>query len=239
MELVRLQKLIALAGTCSRRAAEKLILEGRVKVDGKVVTTLGAKVSSDSKIYVDNKLIGESKKVYYIMNKPEGYICDLKDNYKRHNLRELLDFKTLGERLYPIEPLNYNYSGAVLLTNDGVLKDLITKKSRTITVTYQVRIDNILSQAKTKQILKGVKINDKVVMANIIDFSFDREHSSTLIKLSLVDSEKDIVVKFFNQLGYKVKKVKRLDYAYIDINGLASGNYRPLKIHEIKKLYSI
>ena len=134
----RLQKIIAQAGFCSRRAAEKLILDGKVSVDGKIITELGAKADSNQKIIVDGKILtSNSKKIYLLLNKPRGYVSTAKDERNRKTVIDLLG-KNFSERVWPVGRLDLNSEGLLLLTNDGDLTNALIHPRYEISKTYRV-----------------------------------------------------------------------------------------------------
>ena len=125
--MIRLQKALALAQVASRRKAEELILANRVMVNGVIVNELGTKVSEKDEIKVDGVLISKGEKKYYLLNKPEGYLTTLSDPLKRRTIADLFSEQLKKERVYPIGRLDYESSGALLLTNDGTLAELYAK----------------------------------------------------------------------------------------------------------------
>ena len=240
MELERLQKVMAEAGIASRRASEKIILEGRVKVNGKIVRELGTKVSKNDLIEVDNKAIAKEEKAYFIMNKPSGFVTSLKDdNYKR-KVKNLLGSDVLSKRVFPIEILDAEMAGALILTNDGSLAYALTRGYKEITKTFQVRVDSILSQDIVTKLMKGFMVKGKMTnRARIENIDFDREHQSTIFWLTIAVTKNKEVVDILEALGLKIKKIKLISFAGVGIDGLAEAEYRSLKPHEIKKLYSL
>lgn len=240
MELERLQKVMAACGVASRRACEEIILAKRVKVNGKLVDTLGTKVSKKDLIEVDGKPILREEKVYYLLNKPTGYLTTVKDNLNRRTIMDLLLPETKENRVFPIGRLDYDTSGALLITNDGELSYRLTKSSLNVEKTYQVRVEGILTQDAVVKLMKGVMLDGILTKrAKIENVSFDREHSSTLFWLTITEGRNRQVRKMCELVGFPVKKLKRISFAGISIEGLIEGSYRPLKPHEIKKLYSL
>ena len=157
----RLQKVISKAGIASRREAEKMITEGRVSVNGKVVTELGTKIDATrDKVFVDNKKIVLEEKVYLILNKPKGIVTTLKDEKGRMTVIDLI--KDVPQRVYPVGRLDYNTEGLLLLTNDGELTNKLIHPSFKIYKTYIAKLKGIPQEEKLDILRVGVKLEDGV-----------------------------------------------------------------------------
>ena len=238
--LERLQKVLASCGVASRRKCEEIISSGRVKVNGEVVTELGTKVSKKDVIELDGKMLIREELVYYVLNKPTGYLTTLSDPKGRRTILDLLDQETKKIRIFPIGRLDYDTSGVLLLTNDGELSYRLTKSSKNVEKTYQARVDGIITQEAVTSLIKGVMIDGIMTKrAKLEVVSLDRENKSSLIKLTISEGRNRQVRKMCEAVGFPVKKLKRVEFAGISIEGLSVGDYRPLKPHEIKKLYSL
>jgi len=238
--LERLQKVLASCGVASRRKCEEIISSGRVKVNGEVVTELGTKVSKKDVIELDGKMLIREELVYYVLNKPTGYLTTLSDPKGRRTILDLLDQETKKIRIFPIGRLDYDTSGVLLLTNDGELSYRLTKSSKNVEKTYQARVDGIITQEAVTSLIKGVMIDGIMTKrAKLEVVSLDRENKSSLIKLTISEGRNRQVRKMCEAVGFPVKKLKRVEFAGISIEGLGVGDYRPLKPHEIKKLYSL
>lgn len=236
----RLQKVMAACGVASRRKCEEIISSGRVKVNGVVVTELGTKVSRKDVIELDGKMLIREELVYYVLNKPTGYLTTLSDPKGRRTILDLLDQETKKIRIFPIGRLDYDTSGVLLLTNDGELSYRLTKSSKNVEKTYQARVDGIITQEAVTSLIKGVMIDGIMTKrAKLEVVSLDRENKSSLIKLTISEGRNRQVRKMCEAVGFPVKKLKRVEFAGISIEGLGVGDYRPLKPHEIKKLYSL
>ena len=153
----RLQKIISNSGIASRRKAEELIKEGRVKVDGVVVTELGTKVSKKNIVEVDNVKIGTEEKVYYLLNKPRGVVTTTSDEHGRKTVVSLIE---TDKRIYPVGRLDYDTTGLILLTNDGEFTNNITHPKNKIDKTYVAKINGILTIADIMALKKGVMIDN-------------------------------------------------------------------------------
>ena len=146
---MRLQKAIAQAGTASRRKAENLILEGKVKVNGLTITTLGTTVSEDDDIEVNGEKLKKEHFVQFLFNKPIGVVTTVKDD---RNRKTVLDyFKDINERIFPVGRLDINTSGLLIMTNDGELADLMTHPSSHLNKTYRARLDRLLTSEEKEK----------------------------------------------------------------------------------------
>ncbi len=238
--LERLQKVMAQAGVASRRASEEIIKSGRVSVNGKIVKELGTKVSKKDIILVDGKPIIKENKVYYVLNKPTGYMTTLSDDLGRRTVMDLFNKEDLENRIYPIGRLDYDTSGVLLFTNDGELAYKLTKSAKEVEKSYQVRIKGKLSQGDIIKLMKGIELDGiKTKRARVEVLSIDKVNDSSSIKLTITEGRNRQVRRMCEALGHEVKKLKRLSFAGITLEDLPEGAYRPLKPHEIKKLYSL
>lgn len=238
--LERLQKVMAQAGVASRRASEEIIKSGRVSVNGKIVKELGTKVSKKDIILVDGKPIIKENKVYYVLNKPTGYMTTLSDDLGRRTVMDLFNKEDLENRIYPIGRLDYDTSGVLLFTNDGELAYKLTKSAKEVEKSYQVRIKGKLSQGDIIKLMKGIELDGiKTKRARVEVLSVDKVNDSSSIKLTITEGRNRQVRRMCEALGHEVKKLNRLSFAGITLEDLPEGAYRPLKPHEIKKLYSL
>ena len=237
----RLQKVMASCGVASRRKCEEIILAGRVKVNGEVVTELGTKVNKKDFILVDNKPLLKETLVYYAVHKPQGYTTHTKEMNDGRNIIDLfLPEDRKQARLKSIGGLDFDASGIVIVTNDGTLSYQLTKSAKEIEKKYQLRVDGIINQDQVNKLTRGFLLEGvmtKKCAVNII--SFDRENKSSLIQITINEGRNKQVVKMCEALGLQVKKLKRISFGGVDIEGLRVGEYRPLKPHEIKILYSL
>ena len=228
----RLQKVIANRGYCSRRKAEQLIIEGKVKVDGQIIKELGYQVDVNAKILIDDEEIIRQEKVYYLLNKPTGVISSAKDDKGRMTVVDLIDSK---ERIFPIGRLDYASSGLLLLTNDGELMNKIIHPSFQIEKVYQVKIDKKLSRETLNKIEKGIRIEDYITSPAKIRII--RENELTMVlEITIYEGKNREIRKMFEKVGADVLKLHRIKEANIELGDLASGEYRKLKPFEIKKL---
>ncbi|AUD65370.1 hypothetical protein BK011_06585 [Tenericutes bacterium MZ-XQ] len=236
----RLQKVLAQANIASRRKSEEMILEGRVKVNGKVITELGFKVNKTDDIEVDGKPIKLAEHLYFLLNKPTGFLSTVKDDKGRRTIMDLLEPAHQDIRLYPVGRLDYDTAGLLLLTNDGDFTNHMTHPSYHIEKEYLVRVKGIVIRKKIVELRKGVTIDNnyhaRPKAVRLIELN--KDHQSTLLSMTLIEGKNKQVRKMIEALGYEVKNLTRVRYDFLTLDGVERGTYRPLKIHEVKKLYA-
>jgi 23S rRNA pseudouridine2605 synthase len=236
----RLQKVLAQANIASRRKSETIISEGRVKVNGSVVTELGFQVNPSDQIEVDGKEIERAPHLYFLLNKPTGYVSTTSDEKNRQTVMDLLSEEHKQTRLYPVGRLDFDTAGLLLITNDGELTKRLTHPEHQIEKEYLVRVDAILIRKKIIELRKGVIIdkNYKAVPKEVRLVELDKKNQSTLLSMTLVEGKNKQVRKMIEALGHTVKKLTRVRYDFLTLEGVERGTYRPLKIHEVKQLYA-
>jgi len=236
----RLQKVMASCGVASRRKCEEIISAGRVKVNGLVIKELGTKVSKTDEISVDGKILNKQLLVYYVLNKPTGYLTAVSDKLGRRTVMDLIDPETKKTRIFPIGRLDYDTSGVLLLTNDGELSYRLTKSAKEIEKTYHARVNGIITQEAIIRLMKGVMIDGKMTKRAKVDvLDIDKANQSTLLEITITEGRNRQVRKMCEAVGFDVKKLKRVSFGGIDLEGLSVGEYRALKPHEVKVLYSL
>lgn len=237
----RLQKVMAAAGIASRRKCEEIISAGRVKVNGEVVTELGTKVNKKDIILVDGKPLIKDVLVYYAINKPQGYLTNIGESNDGRSILDLIsDEDKKQTRLYPIGGLEYDASGIVIITNDGTLSYRLTKSAKEIEKTYNLRVDGIINQEHVNKLTRGFLLDGQMTKrCDVNILSFDRQNKSSFIQITITEGRNKQVIKMCEAIGLPVKKLKRVSFGGVDIEGLRVGEYRPLKPHEIKILYSL
>ena len=234
----RLQKVIANSGYTSRRKAEELITSGKVYVNGEKVTELGTKVNYEDTITIDGKVINkEIPKEYYLLNKPRNYICSLNDEKNRKTVVSLIETET---RIYPVGRLDYDTTGLLLLTNDGELANILMHPSNNVEKVYIAKIEGILTVEELKKLnagvlIDGIKCHPKKVKVK----NKDLEKNTEIVEITIVEGRNHIVKKLFAAVGHAVIKLKREQYAFLDVKDLSSGEYRTLSVKEVKKLYNL
>ncbi len=232
----RLQKMIANSGICSRRKAEQLIKDGRVKVNGIVISELGVKVDGKDKIEVDDIAISNQGKVYYLLNKPRGVISSASDEKGRKTVVDLIQTEM---RIYPIGRLDYDTTGVLLLTNDGEFADIIMHPQYQIDKVYIAKIRGIIKGNAINQLKKGVIIDNKKVRATRVKLKkIDMKTNTSIVEITIHEGHNHQVKKMFSCVGFEVLKLKRERVGIFDLAGLRSGEYRKLTTKEVQIVYS-
>lgn len=234
----RLNKVIAEAGITSRRKADELISLGKVKINDKVVTELGTLVGPKDKVKVFDKLINKEDKVYYLLNKPKGIISAVSDNRRRKVVIDLLKEEDKKERVFPVGRLDFLTTGLIILTNDGELADLLSHPRREIEKEYRVTTNKIIDKKTILTLISGVTIDDNIfVKAKKVKFvKHDNTKKETVFDIIITEGKNRQVRKMTEAIGAEVKSLMRIRYDFLTPKGLGYGQYRKLKLHEIKKL---
>lgn len=232
----RLQKVIANSGYTSRRKAEELIKSGKVYVNGEKVTELGTKVSYNDAIVIDGEMLKlEEDKVYYLLNKPRGVISSVSDDKGRKTVVDIIE---TDKRIYPIGRLDYDTTGLLILTNDGMLANTLMHPKFNVEKKYIAKLNKFFEISDLKKLEKGILIdNVKCIPTRVKIKTNNRVKDYSIIEISIVEGRNHIIKRIFNELGYLVDKLSRVEYAFLNLNGLSSGDYRELTIKEVKKLY--
>jgi 23S rRNA pseudouridine2605 synthase len=232
-EEIRLNRFISNAGICSRRDADKLIAQGEISVNGKVVTELGAKVRKSDAVVYKGKPLDSEKKIYLLLNKPRGYVTTLDDPHAGHTVMELID-QACGERIYPVGRLDKETSGVLLFTNDGDLAKKLTHPSYEKKKIYHVFLTKEFSDEHLEQVRKGIELEDGLITADTIDYvdPLDR----TQLGIEIHSGRNRIVRRIFEHLGYKVARLDRVAFAGLTKKNLPRGKWRFLTPREVSFL---
>ena len=226
----RLQKYISECGYTSRRKAEELILKGKVKVNGSVVKELGTKVTDADLIEIDNQILRKQDHSYFLLYKPTDdkgrkTVCDLVKSEKR---------------VFPVGRLDYDTTGIILLTNDGELSNILTHPKHDVTKEYYAKVKGFFKKEDALTLSSGILLNGKKTKKAIFKLDrYDKKTDVSYVKVVITEGRNHQVKDMFNALNYDVEKLKREKYAFLDLSGLKSGEYRELSLKEVKKLYSL
>ena len=232
----RLQKVIAAAGITSRRKAEDLIKEGKVKVNGKVVKELGAKVSSDDQIEINNKIITKQEKEYYLLNKPRGIITSTSDDKGRKTVVDIIETDT---RIYPVGRLDYDTTGALLLTNDGEFANILMHPKNKIEKVYLAKLEGIITGKEINELKNGIVLDEKKVIPSRVKLKRVNGPTNTcLVEITIHEGLNHQVKRMFEKVGFHVEKLTRERIDIFDIKKLKSGEYRKLTTKEVQIVYS-
>lgn len=235
---MRLQKFMAKSGVASRRNSEKLIKQGKVKVNEIVVTKLGIKIDPyNDKVQVNNKIIKqEYNQVYIMLNKPLGYITTLSDERDRKIVTDLI--KNVKERIYPIGRLDMDTTGLLLMTNDGDLTYKLTHPSHEIMKRYIAKVDGIPSKTELEQFRTGLMIDNKLTSPAKIKISKEYKNES-ILDISIYEGRNRQVRKMCKKINHPVKELKRINIGKLGLGNLNIGDWRYLNSKEVNYLKSL
>lgn len=230
----RLARFLARAGIASRRRCERLISEGRVKVNGQVVTALSFKVDGDrDEVRVDGRLVHPERLAYYALYKPRGYICSLRDPWGRKKVTDLLT--GVNVRVYPVGRLDLDSEGLLLLTNDGELAYRLTHPRFGVKKRYLVWVRGRSDTGDLARLSSGVVIEGKKTSpcrVRVIKCA----KQVTLVEMVLTEGRKREVRRMWEAVGYRVVRLRRVAFGCVTLRGLAPGDFRPLTSEEVKGL---
>lgn len=231
----RLQKVIAQSGVTSRRKAEQMILDGKVKVNGETVQEMGVKVTANDEIVVDGVPLEKETPVYFLLYKPRGVISSVKDDKGRKVVTDY--FEAVDQRIFPIGRLDYDTSGVLLLTNDGDFANLLMHPSHEMDKVYIAKVRGIPNKKELALVKKGIRSNKDVLKAVQVNLlSTDQQKKTSIIELTLHEGKNRQVRRMLEELGYPVMKLKRERYDFIGLEGLNAGEYRALTPKEVNQL---
>ena len=228
----RLQKVISESGYTSRRKAEELIKEGKVYVNGELITELGYKVDGNASIEIEGTTLKREEKVYIVLNKPSGVISAVSDNRGR---KTVVDIVGSDKRVYPVGRLDYDTTGLILLTNDGELSNLLTHPSGNIPKIYIAKVKGFVNKDELAKLEKGVVINGvKTKKCKAKTFKYNKKSDVCYVKITITEGRNHQVKDMFNAIKHDVLKLKRESESFLTLDGLKSGEYRYLSTKEVK-----
>lgn len=233
--LIRLQKLLAMSNVASRRKCEELMLDGKVVVDGEVVTRLGTKVDPRTAVIrVDGKRLPPvSEKVYLAVNKPRGVVSTMSDPEGRRTLQDLVADRP--ERLFHVGRLDTDTAGLIILTNDGDFAQRLAHPSYEVDKTYVAEVEGEIYRRTLKQLTEGVTLDDgpvTVSKARIIEAGKDK----SIVELVIHEGRNRIVRRLMDHIGYPVRRLTRTQIGPVVLRGLLSGEMRDLTLDELGEL---
>ncbi len=236
---MRLQKYLAHAGVASRRKSERLIEEGRVKINGEIVRSLGTKIERNTDIIeVDGRIVEiEENKIYIKMNKPSEVITSAKDQFNR---KTVLDLLSIEERVYPIGRLDYHSRGLLLLTNDGEFANLLMHPKYHVPKTYRVLIAGIPPEGKIEAFENGLMIEGvKTQKAKMVIKNADQKLNQTLVEITLFEGRNRQIRKMCDRIDHPVIDLKRITIGTIKLGNLKEGEWSHLRKDEINSIVNL
>lgn len=232
---MRINKFLASCGVASRRECDRLISEGAVLVNGKPAQ-IGTNVGDSDTVTVNGKTVAVQKNEYYILNKPKGYLCTVRDDKGRKTVLDLMP-QGIG-RIYPVGRLDYDSEGLLILTTDGALAQHLTHPSNEVPKTYLVKIEGTITEAGLNPVRSGIDIGGYVTKkckAHIVETN--KEY--TKIHVTVTEGKNREIRRMFEALGKEVTLLKRIKIGEINLRGLDRGAYRKLSKEEVAYLQSI
>ena len=233
--LVRLNKFLSHAGIASRREADRMIQEGRVKLNGRVVQELGEKLEDERDVveFDGRRVRKEERMAYVLLNKPVGAVVSLKDPFGRMTVRDLVS--SLKVRVFPVGRLDAASSGALLLTNDGELAFRLAHPKFEVRKIYSVKVDGVPDDTALDKLRKGIFLEGRKTASARASIAA-RSPKHAVVRLEIHEGRKREVRKMFEALGYRVSALRRTHFAGLSLEGLKPGHWRMLDAAEVRKL---
>jgi 23S rRNA pseudouridine2605 synthase len=236
---MRIQKLIASTGVASRREAEQMVLDGRVKVNGEVILRPGHPIELYQDIVlVDGKpLPPRADTHYFALHKPKGCITSRNDPEGRKSVHDLLG--GIPHRLEPIGRLDFNTSGLLLFTNDGTLAHQLTHPSQNVPKRYRVKIWKRPQERQLNRLKRGIRLEDGITKPAKLRILEETDTNNTWLEVTVTEGRNKLIRRMFEAIGHPVSKLQRLSFATISLGGLEQGCYRPLSGSEVQRMRDI
>jgi len=234
---MRIAKFLAHAGVCSRREAEKKILEGEVKVNGQLVKDLALQVDPEVDIIeYRNQVISAEPYIYILFYKPSGCLSTVEDPFKRKTVMDY--FPHLDKRIYPVGRLDFDTSGLLILSNDGDFTNLMIHPRYKIEKTYQVRVQGSPEEEELKLLRRGIQLDDGITAPAKIKI-LKKSRGSTVLEVIIHEGRKRQIKRMFSAIGHPVTELIRTGFGFLNLQGLKPGQYRFLRPEEIARLVKV
>ena len=234
---MRINKYLALSGLGSRRKVEELVVNGKIKVNGKIEKNLSADIKDTDIVFYENRAVKPtSNYVYYKLNKPKGYVTTVSDEKDRKTVMDLL--RAVHTRVYPVGRLDYDTEGLLIMTNDGDLTNILTRPRSEVEKTYIVHIESSITKEEIKKLTSGVEIDGYTTKPCSIETVEIGEKLSRL-KITITEGKNRQIRKMFESVGKNVIFLRRVQIGEIRLGGLSRGEYAPLNAKELKYLRSL
>ncbi|MEY4580645.1 MAG: hypothetical protein RL701_5348 [Pseudomonadota bacterium] len=235
MSSQRLQKILAQAGIASRRAAEHLITEGRVRVNGRIVRELGSRANPGrDRVEVDGKRLVAERHVYFLLHKPRGVVTTLDDPEGRKSVKDLL--QNVEQRVFPVGRLDFQTSGALLLTNDGALAQALLHPTRAVPKTYHVKLSGNVDSGRLEALRTGVVLDDGETTRPAVVNVLKSEGKYTSLEMTIAEGKNRQIHRMGDAIDREVMRLTRVSFAGLTLEGLRAGQMRPLTPLELSGL---
>ncbi len=235
--LIRISRFLSNAGIASRRKSESLILQGKISLNGNIVKDLSTKIDTltDEVRFLDKKITIQEK-IYLALNKPAGYLCTVKDDFKRATVMELVKGFKDNIRLFPVGRLDFDSRGLILLTNDGDFALKITHPRYMIHKSYEILPDRPVETEDLNKIKEGVELEGRKVIVSELKTN-TLKADKNIIEITIHEGRKRVIRKLFDFLGYKVMDLKRTKIGELSLSNLKEGRFRILDSDDINKIF--
>lgn len=235
---MKLAKYLAHGGIASRRKSKELVLNGEVLVNDKVVYEPSYLVKKDDIVTYKGLNVIKEELVYYLVNKPRGVVSTVSDEKGRKTVLDLLNEEDREKRIYPIGRLDYDSTGVLLLTNDGELSYILTRPEFDVPKTYLATVKGFFTKESERRLRVGVRLEDYLTRPATVNLKEkDLKKRTSLVEITIIEGKNRQVREMFSHVGYPVLSLTRTRYDFLTTEEVPRGSYRPLKIHEVKKLY--
>lgn len=234
---MRINKYIASSGVTSRRKAEELVLAGKVKINGKVVSNLATDVKETDQVTIEGKPIHTAENfVYYKLHKPKGYVSTVNDDKGRKTVMELM--RGVHTRVFPVGRLDYDTEGLLLLTNDGDLSNILTRPKSEVEKVYYATIEGAISKDEVKTLSSGVEIDGyKTKPCSVVVMS--ENQNQTKLAITITEGKNRQIRKMLEAVNKTVTFLKRVQIGEIRLGGLSRGEYAQLNAKEVRYLQNL
>ena len=229
--MIRLNKYISNSGVCSRREADVLISEGKIKINNQVVTALGTKVSKEDIVIYNGKILKAENHKYILINKPKNCITTVKDTHERNTVMDIIE-GVCDERLYPVGRLDRDTTGLLLMTNDGELTTRLTHPSFGIKKKYVIQLENSIHPDSLKEMLKGIQLDDGEVKYDDVIYGRQQTDRTQLI-VTLHSGKNRVIRRTMEYFDKTLLHLDRIEFAGIRKGNLQRGNWRFLDPKEV------
>lgn len=229
---MKLNHYLASAGVCSRRNAAELVKEGLITVNGAVVREPWFEVGEHQKVAYNGKPVACVQKIYVLLNKPKGYVTTVSDELGRNTVVDLL-YPDIKERMFPVGRLDRLTTGLLVLTNDGNLAQQLAHPRYGVQKVYEVSLDKPLEEREFKKIERGMVLDGKRVVVDMIKYVSPR--SKSLVRLTIHSGRNRVIRRIFERLGFEVKALDRVSFGFLSKRGLPVGRWRYLTPGEVKR----
>jgi 23S rRNA pseudouridine2605 synthase len=231
---IRLNRYLSECGIASRRKSEEFINEGRVAVNGKIIIDLAFFLDTEKDVLtLDGEKIRPQKKVYYLLNKPKGFITTTSDDKGRKTVLDLIE---TNQKIFPIGRLDYDTTGVLILTNDGDFTNFLTHPSNKVPREYNVTLHKSLAEEDRQKLLKGITLDRRKSHFESIVFVGKTAKDKVVVRTG--EGRNHFVKNMFSALGYFVDKLDRISYGGLTVKGIPVGHYTKLSFQQVQKIYN-